>query len=378
MKYRLHVLGIPHAVTHRDYATCAFTQKIVKFAKMMRALGHTVIHYGHEDSVLDCDEHVTVTTNADMRVSYGDHDWRKSGHPVFSTEDHIYKVFCASTIAELYRRKQPGDFLLCPFGTAHQPIAEQHPDMIAVESGIGYPNTFAKFRVFESYALMHALYGQTRVASMFNDAWYDAVIPNYFDLDDFTYSGNKTDDYLFLGRIGPGKGSHIASSIVKEIGGRLIVAGMGQMEPEPHIVQVGVVGPEERRRLLASAKAVFCISTYVEPFCGVQIEAMLSGTPVISTDHGAFAEYNLHGVTGYRCRTFEQFTWAARNIGGICPLDCRYWAMRNFSLARVGPMYEEYFWGLMQSHINPDGWYAKNPERQELDWLKRYGPGETG
>ena len=375
MKHRFHILAVPHTVTTPEYSVCAFAQKIVKLSKMLRALGHTVIHYGHKDSVIDCDEHVTVTTNDDLEQSYPGHNWRTQGFPDFKhTEDRIYRTFYSLAIGEIHRRKQPGDFLLCPFGIAHQTVAEAHPDMIVVEPGIGYPATFARFKVYESYAAMHALYGPGRLSNMFTDGWYDAVIPNYYDLEDFTFSASKSEDFLFLGRIGPGKGSDIASEVVKAIGGRLIVAGMGHIDPAPHIVHVGVVGPEQRRQLLANAKATICASTYLEPFCGVQIESMLSGTPVITTDHGSFAEYNLHGVTGYRCRTFEQFTWAARNIGGLDPHQCRDWATRNFSMERVAKMYDEYFWGLATMHQDPKGWYAEKPERRDLDWLRRYTP----
>lgn len=286
---RLHLLSVPHAVTHRDYSTCAFSQKVLKFGKMMKGRGYELVHYGHSDSALDCDEHVTVTTNEDLERSYPGFDWRKDGFHPYKLEDQIYQTFYANTISEVGKRKQPGDFLLCFFGHGHKPVADAHPDMIVVEPGIGYSGgTFAPYKVYESYAAMHALYGRERLASMFNDGWYDAVVPNYFDLDDFTFSAEKDDYFLFLGRIGPGKGFHIASELVQRIGGKLVVAGPGAVDPAPHLIQIGVVGPVERARLLSRAKATICASMYLEPFCGVQVESMLSGTPVISTDWGAF------------------------------------------------------------------------------------------
>ena len=104
---------------------------------------------------------------------------------------------------------------------------------------------------------------------------------------------------------------------------------------------------------------------------------MLSGTPVITTDWGAFAEYNIHGVTGYRCRTFEQFCWAANNIANIKPATCREWATNNFSIARVGQMYDEYFYGV-RNVFDGAGWYEPNPARRELDWLRKTWPMNAG
>jgi glycosyltransferase involved in cell wall biosynthesis len=383
MPYRFHILGIPHTITTPEYNSCAFTQKVVKLCKMLTRRGHTVIHYGHEDSVVECAEHVTVTTGDDLMRSYGDHDWRTKGFPNFSTEDHAYQVFYEKAIAAVGARKEAHDFLLCSFGSGHRPVADAHGDMIVCEPGIGYAGGhFAPYKVFESYAILHAYLGLEHVARTSNSMWYDVVIPNYFDLDDFEFSAAKDDYFLFLGRVYSGKGIHVAVQIVEEIGGRLVVAGPGEVEQymartgrpvSDYVTHVGVADTETRKRLMSRAKAMLLPSTFLEPFCGVQVEAMLSGTPIVTNDYGAFAEINLHGVTGFRCRTFEQFVWAARNVGRISPRSCRDWAAANYSIERVGEMYEDYFATVMNVFTGK-GWYELNDGRQNLDWLRRYYP----
>ena len=124
---------------------------------------------------------------------------------------------------------------------------------------------------------------------------------------------------------------------------------------------------------MAGAQCVMVPSYYNEPFGGVMVEALFSGTPIITTDWGGFAENNLHGVTGYRCRTMDQFIWAAKNISNINPSACREWAMNNFSLDRVSLMYEEYFKSL-SNVANSKGWYSVDEERTELDWMTRVYP----
>lgn len=371
---RFHILGLPHTVTSHDYVACAYTQKVYKFGKMITDLGHEVIHYGHEDSDLVCTEHVPVTTNADLERAYGNYDWRKNFFK-YNTSDWAYRTFYNNAIGEIQRRKRTHDFILPFWGSGVRPICDAHQDLICVEPGIGYASGhWARWKIFESYAIYHAYCGLKNVGTCQQD-WYEAVIPNYFDPRDFEFSPEQKADYfLFIGRVYSGKGIDIAVQVTEEIGAPLVVAGQN---PEnrtfpKHVQLVGYADAATRRRLMSRARGAFVPSQYVEPFGGVQIELLLSGTPTITTDWGAFAENNIHGITGYRCRTFDQFCWAAENIDRIDPQACRDWAM-NFTLDKIGPVYEEYFQSVLDVYTG-GGWYQRHPERTNLDWLYKKLP----
>ncbi|RYE82468.1 MAG: glycosyltransferase, partial [Hyphomicrobiales bacterium] len=262
-----------------------------------------------------------------------------------------------NAIREIGRRLRPDDFILLSGGVPHQPIAQAFPDAIAVEYGIGYNRTFAKYRVFESYAWMHMIYGAQSRGDAFRPSghWFDAVIPSPVDMAQFPTRDDGEGYYLFIGRLIGRKGYEIAIDVCRELGETLIVAGPG--EAPPGVRHVGVVGPAVRAHLMAGARAVFVPTIYIEPFGNVHAEAMACGTPVITTDWGVFTETVQQGVTGFRCRYFGEFLEAARLAPGLDRQTIRDYAARRFSLETVGTMYEDYFnrLGLLRG----EGWASK-------------------
>ena len=303
-----------------------------------------------------------------LRKTYGDYDKSRNFFK-HSPTDASYRTFNENAIREINKRKSERDILLCTLGNYQKPIADA-VNLMTVEPGIGYTGVFCGNKVFESYAWMHYVYGLMHIE---NGQWYDAVIPNYFDVSDYPFNDKKEDYLLYFGRIIGRKGVALASEIAKATGNRLYVVGQGSLDndeeglhigSEKHIVYKPAVGPRERAEIMGKAKAVIMPTYYIEPFGGVNVEAQLMGTPVITTDWGAFPETVLHGVTGYRCRTFEEFCWAVKNIYRIKCENCREWA------EKVAGMYEEYFQRI--NRLFASGWYEENPDRRELSWLEKY------
>ena len=330
---------------------------------MLKKLDHTVYHYGHENSEVDCTEHIPVIDDFVLQKTYGtsDHNGAPNG---YSVDDVAFTTFDINTERELRKRLKPGDFVLTSF--PHKNIAERLSDLPVhvVEWGIGYPQVYADYRVYESNGWMHFHRGieHANGTRSYNEPdWCSAVIPNYFDPDEFEFCEQKDDYMLFIGRVDPCKGIEIVLELAERTGKRLLIAGPNLMGDDlfaklpPQAEYLGVVGPDERQPLMAKAMAVVCPSLYLEPFLGVHIEAGFCGTPIITTNWGAPVEYCKHGVTGFRCQTGAEFVHAVEHIGEIQPEKCRIWAYNNFSMDKVGQYYHEYFQTLYRN-INGFFW----------------------
>tara|TARA_R110000782_G_scaffold108390_1_gene196944 strand:+ start:182 stop:1336 length:1155 start_codon:yes stop_codon:yes gene_type:complete len=377
-KFRIHLLGLPHTKTTLDFTACAYTMKVWKFCKMMEGRGHHLMHYGHEESNPAADELISVISKQEWDAIYGEHDF-KSSLFTYDTNDNAYQTFYRNAISEIRKRKQPGDIILPFWGAGVRPICDAHSDLITIEPGIGYAHGhWANYKIFESYAIYHAYCGLDSVGTC-NQKWYDVVIPNYFDLDEFKYSDKKEDYFLFVGRVYDGKGLNIAIQATEAIGAKLKVAGQlsdhyadSNYKWPSHVEFVGYAGLDKRKELMKGAIASFLPSMYVEPFGGVQIENLLSGTPVITTDWGAFSENNIEGVTGYRCRTFEDFVSAATNCknGKIKSIDCRNHG-ETFSLENIAPKYEKFFLRVTDIYSGK-GWYTiTDPSLYTKEWISQ-------
>ena len=341
---RFHSLAIPHTVTHPDYVACAYTQKVLKFNKMMMDRGHEVYHYGHERSETVCTEHITVTDDRVLEQAYGDHDWRRHQFK-HNVEDHANRTFIQNTIPQVLLRAQPGDFLLCWWGIGHQRIAlaVESSGVIPVEPGIGYTSgQFARWRAFESHAVRNVSMGAG------GQDWYARVIPNYFDPQDFEFSSRKQDWCLYLGRVTELKGVSVAVQATAAAGMRLKIAGQGSLldlgyEQIPdHVEELGYADIDMRRQLMRDAECLIIASSYLEPFGGVQVEALLSGTPVIAPHFGAFAEVQRHGETGYLCHTLQDYVDGIRCAHTLNNRTCQAVGSR-YLFDGVAPEFESWF-----------------------------------
>lgn len=341
---RFHLLALPNAQTTKAYSLDGFAQATIRFARILKSLGHTVFLYASEENEAPCDELICCMTKEEMNTLL-DFDKCQYQHAWIDQRSPIWQLANPRMIREIGKRKQPRDFICLIGGSSQEPVTKAHPELMAVEYSIGYTGSYSPYRVFESMAWKHCTYGFQNIHDV---RFFDTVIPLFFDASEFTYRDQKEPFALYVGRLTVRKGLEIACRAAKEAGVPLKVIGHGKEAQVTHGAEyLGPLDMAARNDWMSRASVVVTPTQYIEPFNAVAVEAQLCGTPVVSTDIGGFTETVEHGKTGFRCNILGEFVRAIKEAPSLDPAYIRARALREYSLEAVAPKYQAYFERLM-------------------------------
>ena len=252
-KIRLHLPAIPHTITTNEFSHCAFTGKVLRFGLMMINQDYEVYHYGVETSESNATKQIDLFTKEEwdnLRIlSYQElhpsltrddiqerlSDPKKFVGDLANASTSLYKQFNQRFRVELQKhyRNTSTDIVCIPFGRAYQE-ALMSLNVIVVETGIGYDESFATYRIVESYAHMHYICCVEKIVHPSN-YWFN--VPNYYDITEWPFVHKpKKPKIGYYGRICQIKGLDIFIEISKTF--NLVEFVMcGQGDPEPFLKQ---------------------------------------------------------------------------------------------------------------------------------------------
>ena len=183
---------------------------------------------------------------------------------------------------------------------------------------------------------------------------YLATVYNGIDLSLYPLQEFSGDDLIFLGRIHPDKGVHLAIEVARRSGLPLLIAGIIQDETyfrervKPHldnqkIRYIGPVGVPGKNELFARARALLHLNTIPERFGLVLAEANAAGVPVIAMDLGSCREVISDGQTGFMVNNVTEAVRALGRIPEINRRACRARVQQYFSINAMVDGYERVY-----------------------------------
>lgn len=374
----MHLIAPFHTVPSLAASHCAFTGKALRFSKMMKGFFPKIIEYSNFGSESEADKHVVMLTKAEWKKHYAPESKEAFWGDKAIHGTPSWHIFDSRLRIALRARVKDGDFIGHPFGHAHRDLVADFPLQCHVETGIGYPDApMGAFRIFESEAWKHWHWGKhgEEHGHGTNKCW-TYVIPNYFDLDEWPFQSatdQKHPYVLFMGRLTDTKGAYILADIAQQWV-RLYpqsplhfkFAGQGDWEPLKAALgpaaeradYMGSVQGTARAVLIGGAVASMMPTNFIEPFGGSGIEGMLTGTPLLASDWGAFTETVVPGVNGFRCKTLGDWLAAIDTAPALSRKVVAEHARARYSLKACRAHYERAFTAMADLWRGP-GWYSE-------------------
>ncbi|MCJ8288565.1 MAG: glycosyltransferase [Crocinitomicaceae bacterium] len=226
------------------------------------------------------------------------------------------------------------------------------PEVIAHYQSMGIP-VFATNHAYipEMTPTCEWMYVSKTLANLYGKTEY---IWNGLDPKEYIYSVKKEDYFLFMAdmtRHIP-KGLDIALKLSKDLNFRLIVAGTAKEQEDIDKVQqmcdeygaeyIGDIDGVQKAKVLTNARALISPSRLPESFGMTLAEALLSGTPVICSNVGAYGEI-VPSEVGFVCDNESDYHHAIKNIDSIDNEKCRSYALQSFDYLNTTEKYIEFY-----------------------------------
>jgi len=294
---------------------------------------------------------------------------------LFATKDSITRARLHAVVERGYEEDRDVDPKVCEY--LHLSEAFEHADefdlihshydfmsltysrliktpLVTTIHGFSTPNVLPVYRKYNG----HVHYVSISSADRAPDLDYLATVYNGIDTSSYKFYAEPGEHLVFLGRIHPDKGTHLACETARRAGRRLIIAGIIQDKEyfeekvKPYIDDVdiqfiGAVGIEGKNQLFKQAYAVLHLNELPERFGLVLVEANAAGVPVIAMDRGSCREVIKDSETGFLVNGVDEAVAALDRIPDIDRHRCRQRVEKYFSIKSMVDGYEEVYYRIL-------------------------------
>jgi len=308
---------------------------IAELANGLTGLGEEVVVYANGESRLTCE----------VRWLYDASDWPLADPATGALKNLVHTSWAMKDIASGFDVVLLNDTLatvFTPFVSVPAVKTLHHPHEPSLSAVYDRHPQITYVAISEFQRRQHSM---PRLCTIYHGV----------RVEDYRSEPRKRDYLLFLGRIAPLKGTHLAIDVARRTGLPLKIAGEIQppfreyweREVAPHIdgrsiEYVGEADFAAKTELLAGARAMLFPIQWDEPFGLVLIEAMACGTPVLALPGGSVREIVKDGVNGYVCADLADMANRAIHLD-IDPARCLEYVTAHFHVDMMVRRYQSLF-----------------------------------
>jgi glycosyltransferase involved in cell wall biosynthesis len=309
---------------------------------MVYLLTEGLVERGHDVTLIGAGP---TTTSARYRATF-------TRPPSDKVGDAVLEVVHAARVSDLLRELRP--HVVHDHSVAGPLLADDRPLTILTAHGPSDGGFIEYYEVLTRRVRVVAISeAQRNLAPQIR--WF-ATVHNAIPVEQYPFRAEKEDFVLFLGRMSPDKGAHLAIETARKVGRPLLLAGKcseptekeyfhTQIEPalDDRVRWLGEVDDETKKDLLSRAWCLLFPIQWEEPFGLVMAEAMACGTPVVACPRGAAPELVRDGVTGYLRQDVAPLAQAVEECGSIEPKTCREHVRERFDVDVMVSGYEDVY-----------------------------------